>query len=117
MRLKVTKTYRTKYKAPIELKTGDVVRLGKEETKEEWLGWIWAETDSNAGWIPKQIVQTSDNITGKIIKNYSAKELDADEGDILISEYELNGWLWVVNDSTKETGWIPKENVTSKIRK
>ena len=115
MRLKVARSYRTKYKDPIELKEGDIVKLGKEETKAEWIGWIWAEKDSNAGWIPKQIVETTDNKTGRILKNYSAKELDVDEGNIVISKYELNGWLWVTNELTNEEGWIPKENVTSKI--
>lgn len=111
MKSKVVKSYQTKYLNPIILNKGDTVSLGKEETKKEWLGWIWCESKNYKGWIPKQIVNTKDNKNGIITEYYSAKELDAEEGDIVIHIKELNGWLWVKHLKTNEEGWIPKENI------
>lgn len=110
MKLKVIKSYTTKYNEPIVLIKGDIVKLGKEEKQEKWLGWIWAVSDNNSGWIPKQIVRSEDGITGIITENYTAKELNANEGDVLYYIKELNGWFWVNTEFGKE-GWIPKENV------
>ncbi|MBK8552202.1 MAG: hypothetical protein IPL53_14535 [Ignavibacteria bacterium] len=111
MNLKVINSYTTKYIKPIVLSKGDIVKLGKEEKQEKWLGWIWAESDNNSGWIPKQIVKSEDGITGIITENYTAKELNANADDILSNIRELNGWLWVKNIRSGEEGWIPKENV------
>lgn len=111
MKLQIIKSYKTIFTNPIILSKGDEVKLGKEETKEEWLGWIWCETKNKSGWIPKQIIQTEDYKNGVITEYYSAKELDVNEGDIVFLIREQNGWLWVKHSRTNEEGWIPKENI------
>jgi hypothetical protein len=110
--LKISKSYSAKYKNPIILNTGDIVTLGEEEKEEKWKGWIRASTQNNEGWIPLQIVNISDDgKTGIISEYYSAKEIDTEEGDIIIVMNKLNGWSWVKKESTGEEGWIPDENI------
>lgn len=106
----VIKSYLKQYSDPIQIKVGDTVVLGKEETDKKWKGWIWAEFKNNSGWIPMQIVSFSeDKKTGVILEDYSASELSIDLGDELQVLKSLNGWLWVKNLQTKEEGWIPSE--------
>ncbi|MCP1662515.1 MAG: hypothetical protein D5R99_04070 [Methanocalculus sp. MSAO_Arc1] len=65
---------------------------------------------SHQGWVPKQIIHFS-NQFGEILEDYSAKELDIDEGTIVEGIKELNGWLLVKIQSTNEIGWVPMENM------
>ena len=90
---KILKDYRTKYEDPIILSVGDLVNLGEEEKEEKWKGWIWAEIDIKKGWIPIQIVEISaDKKKGKILENYTAKELNVDKDDQVLKIKALNGW-------------------------
>lgn len=108
MEYKIKKDYQTQYKDPIKLSAGDVVILGEEEKEEKWKGWIWAEHNTQSGWIPLQIVDIMPESKGKIKENYSAKELDVKKGDIVVSIKEMNGWIWVMNEKNEE-GWIPAD--------
>lgn len=100
---------------PIELEVGDVVVLGKEEKEEKWKGWIWAESNTNKGWIPIQIVEFSEDRTKGIIKEkYSAKELDVQVQEEIVKIRSLNGWSWVKRISNNEEGWIPDEIIEFK---
>ncbi len=108
MEYKIKKDYKSQYKDPITLSAGDIVTLGEEEKEEKWKGWIWAEHNSQTGWIPLQIVDIMPDLKGKIIENYSAKELDVNKGEIVVSIKEMNGWIWVMNEKN-EDGWIPAE--------
>ena len=112
MEYKVKKEYQSHYKDPITLSIGDIVILGEEEKEEKWKGWIWAEHNSQSGWIPLQIVEVMPESKGKIKENYSAKELDVKKGEVVVSIKEMNGWLWVMNEKNEE-GWIPAENVVA----
>lgn len=106
----VIKSYQKQYLDPIQLKVGDNVVLGKEETEEKWKGWIWAEIKNNSGWIPMEIISFSeDKKAGVILENYSAAELSVNLGDELEVLKSLNGWFWVKNLQTNEEGWIPSE--------
>lgn len=109
---KVIKSYEIQYSNPIELSIGDNVILGKEETEEKWIGWIWAEkmNGENSGWIPMQIVAFSqDKKSGSITKEYSAQELAVNENDQVEIIELLNGWFRVKNCLTNQKGWIPSE--------
>lgn len=105
-----TTAYKTQYHDPIQLETGDRVELGEEEQEEKWKGWIWAETPTQKGWIPMQIVEFSnDRASGIITEPYSAQELDVEEGDPIVPLKSLNGWTWALNQRTNQQGWIPDE--------
>ena len=111
MKYIVIKDHRTEFHNPIILKLGEKVIIGEEST-DTWPNWVFCtKTDgSNKGWVPKQIIRVIKNY-GEIIEDYSAKELDVDEGTIVEGIKELNGWLWLKNKNTNEIGWVPIENL------
>jgi hypothetical protein len=106
----VIENHRTEFPNPILLKQGERVIIGEES--ENWPNWIFCTKldGSNKGWVPKQIIN-HENDYGKIIENYSAKELDIDRGVIVEGIRELNSWLWLKNKKTNETGWVPVEKL------
>ena len=107
---KILKEYKAQYENPIILNVGEKVNLGEEEKEEKWKGWVWAESNTNKGWLPIQILEMSnDRKTGIIIEYYTAKELTVEKGDIIEKTKSLNGWTWSRNIKTENEGWIPDE--------
>jgi hypothetical protein len=110
---KVTQNRKSEYSKPLQLKKGDLVIIKKLSTKEDgWENWIYCTHNDISGWVPKQIVKFKDNEKGIINEDYSAFELDINIGDILISEKEMNGWIWCFKENEIKTkGWVPLENI------
>ncbi|HQY19256.1 MAG TPA: hypothetical protein PK294_01650 [Ignavibacteria bacterium] len=107
---KILTSYKSIYKDPIVVIPGEIVKILEIEKEEKWKGWIKVESTSNTGWIPIQIIEFSDDgNTGKILENYSAKELDVGQGDLIQKIYSLNGWSWSKKIIDNEEGWIPDE--------
>lgn len=109
----VIKDHETEYPNPITLKIGEKVIIGEEHEPvegEDWENWVYCikEDNSNAGWVPKQIIDYKKEV---ILRDYSAKELTIAEGAIVESLEEMNGWLLSKDKSTGEIGWIPLENI------
>ncbi len=101
------------YPHPIKLKQNERI-IVKEiyDGNENWPNWIYCSKrdGSNAGWVPEQIIKHEKN--GEIIlQNYTAKELNVKEREILQGLKVLNGWIWGKNIDTNEQGWIPLENL------
>lgn len=111
MELVVTVSHKSSYPKPIHFSPGDTLELGKRD--HEYLGWIWVTTPSrNEGWAPKALIRRSTDRQGVALAEYSARELETQEGDQITCLRELNGWLWVENDQGA-TGWIPKSSVVA----
>lgn len=109
----VIKDHETEYPNPITLEAGEKVIIGEEHEPvegENWENWVYCikEDNSNAGWVPKQIIDYEKEI---ILRDYSAKELSIAEGAIVEGIEEMNGWLLSKNKLTGEIGWIPLENI------
>jgi len=109
----VVEKYETAYPNPITLIIGEKVIIGKEyeaTESENWENWVYCTKadNSNAGWVPKQIINFE---TGLILRNYLAKELTVEKGIIIEGIEELNGWMLSKDKSTGEIGWIPMENI------
>lgn len=109
----VTKTHKSNYPNPIRLSRGQCVLVGEMYQGDEgWDNWIYCRTigENLSGWVPAQIIANKGKL-GLILENYTAKELDVNDGDKLLKIKELNGWYWVKNLGTFEEGWVPKNNV------
>lgn len=94
------------------LAMGDVVDIFHEETSNpEWKNWLWCESKVTgiSGWIPKQYLDIVEN-TGVANRDYSAVELQVEEGECLEVIFSLNGWLWCENAAGSK-GWLPEENL------
>ena len=107
--------YSSQYQNPITLVKGQIVTLGKTPDEEKWKGWIWAENSTQGGWVPLQILNIADNLlTAEVLEDYSAKELDVEEGEEVYVVQHLNGWVLAQHKSSGEEGWIPDENLIFK---
>ena len=109
----VIKSHRTNYPNPISLVQGQSFIIGeKYKGPEHWDNWYFCTTvDKNSsGWVPAQLIQWK-GTEGIAKEDYTAKELNVDEGEHLVGLKELNGWIWCQRVLTLEEGWIPKENV------
>ena len=42
-------------------------------------------------------------------ENYSAKELNVNEGEKVMKIKELDGWIWVKRELNTDEGWLPLE--------
>jgi len=106
----VIESYKTVYKNPIKLKTGELVKIEKRESNPDWLGWVYClDSRSIAGWVSEKFLKESEQ-SAVVIKDYYATELTAAVGEHLKVYHEESGWCWSRNaDGVK--GWIPPKNL------
>jgi|WetSurMetagenome_2_1015567.scaffolds.fasta_scaffold360067_2 hypothetical protein len=116
----VKQKWTTIYNNPIVLNAGQEIKIDntKKEENHDWFGWVWCISDDNEGWIPIQIlniIEQGDKHSKALVEeNYSAKEINADIGDIVFGDKVLNGWLWCKKKGTEDYGWLPLQNLSKK---
>ncbi len=93
----------------LEVKEGDFVKIKVIEDRPEWKEWIWCETSANSGFIPQNMIEIVDDSTGKILEDYTAKELGISAGEVISGLKKHQGWVFGENDRSKEKGWLPNE--------
>lgn len=113
MRYIVVAQHRSEYPEPICLAKGDLITIGeKYEGPEGWDNWYLCRTpDSQEGWVPGQIIEELNPGNGKALEDYTALELNANTGDVLIGTRTLNGWVWCQHSSDARSGWVPLKNL------
>ena len=107
----VIQEYENSNPDPIQLNIGDVVTLGEKSSDDgAWANWIYcvSHKTGKSGWTPVQALQINESV-GIATKDYHAKELTVSIGDIMIGDYELNGWIWCLREKDGESGWVPKD--------
>ncbi len=83
MRRIAARAHRSNYPDPISLAAGDIVDVDGD-VKSEYPGWVWVRTaDGNAGWAPASMLVLTGDGRGRAVADYTAKELDTEEGDAL----------------------------------
>ncbi len=107
-RARVLREYRTQYHDPIEFRSGETVQLGQRDS--EWPEFIWAtDPRGRSGWAPSSLLST-EHSSARALADYSARELDADAGQIVHLLREVGGWWWAKN-SLDQCGWIPARDL------
>lgn len=109
----VIESYETVYKNPIQLKSGDKVKIEKRETNPDWLGWVFCVDERGvAGWVSESYLNEPIQAgqTAIAIKDYEATELTATAGEKIKIYFEEFGWCWSRNRSGIK-GWIPTKNI------
>lgn len=62
---------------------------------EDWDDWYFCHTeDLQKGRVPGQIIEWIDALNGRAVEDYTARELEVNKGDILITSRTMNGWIW-----------------------
>lgn len=99
-------SHRSEYPEPISFSKGTLLVIGdKYQGPEGWDNWYFCTVRGQpGGWVPRQVI---DECRGKALEDYIARELDVDEGDLLIGSKILNGWVWCSRVSDGQSGWVP----------
>ncbi len=105
---RVSADYAAQYPDPLVVRQGDVLALG--ERGSEWPGWVWCTAASGkSGWVPAGFIERRGE-SGRMRRDYSARELDVRAGELLTLHELEAGWYWVATQAG-ETGWVPARNV------
>jgi hypothetical protein len=104
--------HRSEYPEPASFSKGTSIIIGRKyQGPENWDDWYFCVapdlTDQPGGWVPGQIIERTDENVGKVLEDYTARELDVNKGDMLIGSRIVNGWLWCTRPSDGESGWAP----------
>ncbi|MDR3437856.1 SH3 domain-containing protein [Telmatospirillum sp.] len=112
MKYIATGQHRTGYPEPISFAKGTLLSVGeKYEGPEGWDNWYFCTTlGQPGGWVPAQIInRTGDAHNGIALEDYTARELEVNEGDLMIGLRSMNGWMWCSRLSDDCSGWVPLE--------
>ncbi|MGE8286718.1 MAG: SH3 domain-containing protein [Stenotrophomonas sp.] len=111
---RVIRGHTSEYPNPISFTKGALLVVGERyEGPEGWDDWLFCDMPGQeGGWVPAQIVELIDGTTGRALEDYTARELDVQEGELLLSAKALNGWAWCENPRTLEAGWVPLANLS-----
>ncbi|MCE1252946.1 MAG: hypothetical protein LWX83_05285 [Anaerolineae bacterium] len=110
-RAEVKLAYQAVYAQPIQMRAGDSLVPGREDT--QYPGWIWCSHPSGrSGWTPLAYISIH-GATATALTDYDASELTAAAGEVLTLLSLLNGWYWA-EKTDGSAGWIPAEHVTLK---
>lgn len=113
MQYKVVKEYTDTPAEPIVVVQGEQLTVIEEsDPQSDWPNWALCRGEEKKGWVPKQIL-TIDADTAIVQSDYRAVEHRLSVGEILVAEFELNGWIWCEKSSDKGVmGWSPLNHLT-----
>ncbi len=106
--------WKTNYPDPIMLEPNEIIEIIEKEILS-WEKWVFCKKQDKLGWVPEQIINKVKGNKGIVKEFYSAKELNINKGEKVTGIKELNGWIWVRNESNNDEGWLPLE-ILKKIR-
>ena len=108
MKYKVIKEYKDAPINPINIRKGEILEFVEESNPDgDWPNWIYCKGINKEGWVPKQVLHVDDKKVTST-EDYSAKEHNLMMDEILISERELNGWVWGIKEKSPEVlAWAP----------
>ena len=109
----VIQAHASEFPAPMRVRKGDRVAVGERyDGPEGWPDWyLCTPADQEAGFVPAQFLDRHADGSATMLEDFTNKELDVAQGEILRGERELNGWVWVVRLIGEEAGWVPLENL------
>ncbi|MBA6096349.1 MULTISPECIES: SH3 domain-containing protein [Pseudomonas] len=109
----VTHSHISEFPEPMTLKTGDRILVGERyEGPEGWSDWYFCTAPGQqSGFVPGQLLDRLLDGSAKMLEDFTNRELDVVEGQILKGERQLNGWLWATRASDGATGWVPLANI------
>lgn len=109
----VIKDHTSEYPEPITFAKGAPLTVGEAyDGPEGWDNWLFCETPGQkGGWVPAQIIEIINEKVALAREDYTARELNVREGELLLGERTLNGWVLCEKTTGSESGWVPLENL------
>ena len=110
---KVIEDHVSEYPEPICFPAGTLLTVGeKYDGPEDWNDWFFCHaTGQDGGWVPAQIIELLGPETGIALEDYTARELDVKQGDIVLGSRIMNGWVWCEDPIRSESGWVPLDHL------
>lgn len=105
----VIQDHTSEYPEPITIEKGAPLTVGeKYEGPEGWDNWLFCESPGQkGGWVPAQIIEIVNDKAARAREDYTARELNVRQGDLLLGSRTLNGWVWCKWSGSLESGWVP----------
>ena len=105
MRARLRNDYRPVYPNPIRLQPGQIVTLGLADA--EWPAFVWVTVhNEQCGWAPLAWLRPLADGRAEVLRDYDARELLAECGELVTLHHEHGGWWWSERaDGTQ--GWLP----------
>lgn len=112
-RYRVIQNHTSEFPEPIAFEKGTRLTVGERyDGPEGWENWVFCESPGQTGgWVPAQIIEMVADNTARALEAYTARELNVLEGELLLGERILNGWVWCKKSVGAESGWVPLENL------
>lgn len=96
------------YPNPLTLCAGEVVTVVANDA--QWPAYVWCTNGQGlGGWVPESYLEIRGD-AGQARRDYDARELTVDMGEILVLLDEEGGWYWAEN-GCGERGWVPKNHL------
>lgn len=102
------RAYRTQYADPVRFARGEAVLVGARDG--EWPEFLWAtDAAGRSGWVHERYLGGS---CGRVtaVRDYTARELDAEAGEPVRLLDEAGGWWWCENTRGAQ-GWLPARDL------
>ena len=105
----VIQDHTSEYPEPITFEKGAPLTVGEEyQGPEGWDNWLFCESPGQkGGWVPAQIIEIVNDKAARAREDYTARELNVRQGDLLLASRTLNGWVWCKRSDSSESGWVP----------
>lgn len=109
----VVQSHVSEFPVPMAVKEGDRVSVGELYVGSEgWPDWyLCSSPGQEAGFVPEQILDRHGDGSATMREDFTNRELNVVEGELLHGERQLNGWLWATRISDGATGWVPLDNM------
>ncbi|MBF0199957.1 MAG: hypothetical protein HQK66_01335 [Desulfamplus sp.] len=113
MQYLVIQGHTSEFPEPITLEKGTPLTVGERyEGTEGWENWVFCESPGQkGGWVPSQIIEIITDNAARAREDYTARELNVREGELLLGKKMLNGWVWCEKSGGSDSGWVPLENL------
>lgn len=103
----------SEFPEPITFDKGTLLTIGEQYGgKVGWENWFFCSVPGQEpGWVPGQVIEFLGGSAGRALADYTARELNVEQGEVLFGKRALNGWLWCEKADDTEPGWVPLENL------
>jgi len=103
--LRASADYAVIDRAPLALRIGQDVRVGRKDV--DWPGWVWVTTEDGRGsYVPEDILIPVNADTARVQQAFQAHDLSVKKSDQVTSLREVKGWHWC-QDAAGNEGWLP----------
>jgi hypothetical protein len=110
---RLNQDYHVDYPDPLVAYEGEVLKVTEQmclwQDQSEWVWWWCQDARGKEGWVPQTYLSLIDQAS-TLNQDYSAHELEATNGEVVIVEAETSGWYWCHNQQGK-AGWLPVSHV------